>query len=88
MPSGVPAARCGVATTTEDGEPAARDLDPLVVTAPKQLASLPPAERQALSCILEILAEDQFLTYGLGVSLMHMRSPSAARARVPDGSPA
>jgi hypothetical protein len=55
--------------------------------APKQLASLPPAERQALSCILEILAEDQFLTCGLGVSLMQMRSPSAARARVPVGTP-
>jgi hypothetical protein len=54
---------------------------------PKQLASLLPAERQASSCVLEILPEDQFLTYGLGVSLMQMRSPSAARARVPVGSP-
>ena len=31
MPSGVPAARCGAATTTEAGGPAARDLGPIVV---------------------------------------------------------
>ena len=54
---------------------------------PKQLASLLPAERQASSCLVEILPEDQFLTYGLGVSLMQMRNPSAARARVPVGPP-
>ena len=54
---------------------------------PKQLASLLPAERQALSCVLEILPEDQFVTYGLGVSLTQMRSPSAARNRVPLGTP-
>jgi len=50
---------------------------------PKQLAALLPAERQASSCILEIVPEDQFVTYGLGVSLMQMRSPAASRARVP-----
>jgi Pyridoxamine 5'-phosphate oxidase len=50
---------------------------------PKQLAALVPAERQASSCILEIVPEGQFVTYGLGVSLMQMRSPAAARARVP-----
>jgi Pyridoxamine 5'-phosphate oxidase len=54
---------------------------------PKQLASLLPAERQATSCVLEILPEDQFLTYGLGVSLTQIRNPSAARARVPVGTP-
>ncbi len=37
--------------------------------------------------VLEVLPEDQFLTYGLGVSLMQMRSPSAARARLPVGTP-
>jgi len=54
---------------------------------PKQLASLLPAERQASCCVLEIIPEGQFLTYGLGVSLAQMRSPSAARARVPVGAP-
>ncbi len=54
---------------------------------PKELASLLPAERQASSCLLEILPEDHFVTYGLGVSLMQMRNPSAARARVPVGTP-
>lgn len=54
---------------------------------PKQLAPLLPAERQALSRVIEIVPEDQFLTYGLGVSLKRMRSPSAALARVPVGAP-
>jgi hypothetical protein len=52
---------------------------------PEQLASLLPPERQAMSCILEIRPEGQFMVYGLGVSLARMRSPAAARARVPVG---
>jgi len=43
---------------------------------------------QAHSRILEITPEGQFLTYGLGVSLTQMRSPSAAQARVPVGTAA
>jgi hypothetical protein len=54
---------------------------------PNKLKSLLPAERQASSCVLEILPEDQFLTYALGVSLTQMRSPSVAQARVPVGTP-
>jgi hypothetical protein len=50
---------------------------------PKKLASLLPAERRAESRIIEILPEGQFLTYGVGVSLSRMRTPSLARARVP-----
>jgi hypothetical protein len=53
--------------------------------APEQLVSLLPPERQATSCILEILPEGQFMVYGLGVPLARMRSPAAARARVPVG---
>ena len=52
---------------------------------PGRLVSLLPAERRAWCCVIEILPEGQFLTYGLGVSLKHMRNPSAARARVPVG---
>jgi hypothetical protein len=54
---------------------------------PGQLASLLPPERQASSCIIEILPEGQFMAYGLGVSLARMRSPDAARARVAVGTP-
>jgi hypothetical protein len=53
---------------------------------PERLASLLPPERQASSCLLEIVPEGQFLVYGLGVSLARMRSPAAARARVPVGT--
>jgi hypothetical protein len=53
---------------------------------PERLASLLPPERQASSCLLEIVPEGEFLVYGLGVSLAQMRSPTAARARVPVGT--
>jgi nitroimidazol reductase NimA-like FMN-containing flavoprotein (pyridoxamine 5'-phosphate oxidase superfamily) len=49
----------------------------------KELASLLPEERQASACILEVIPEGCFVTYGVGVSLTQMRDPAAARARVP-----
>lgn len=52
---------------------------------PGRLVSLLPAERRAWCCVIEILPEGQFLAYGLGVSLKHMRNPSAARGGVPVG---
>ena len=51
--------------------------------APKKLASLVPPERRAECRIIEIQPVGQFLTYGIGVSLSDLRSPTAARARVP-----
>ncbi len=48
-----------------------------------ELASLLPAERRASACVIEIIPEGTFLTYGVGVSLLKMRTPAAARARVP-----
>ena len=50
---------------------------------PKQLVSLLPPERRALSRVVEIIPEGQFVTYGVGVSLMRMRDTSAARGRAP-----
>lgn len=70
----------GTATVHPPGPVAEREL-------PKQLESLLPADRQASSCVLEIVPEDQFVTYGVGVSLLQMRSPAAARGRVPAGMP-
>src|SRR6266498_1923739 len=58
------------------GSPAARSLS-------KELASLLPAERQASACLVEIVPEGAFLTYGVGVPLLKMRIPAAARARIP-----
>jgi Pyridoxamine 5'-phosphate oxidase len=49
----------------------------------RELASLLPEERRASACILEVIPEGAFVTYGLGVSLTRMRDPAAARARVP-----
>jgi hypothetical protein len=49
----------------------------------QELASLLPAERQASACLVEVIPEGTFVTYGVGVSLSRMRSPAAARARVP-----
>jgi hypothetical protein len=50
---------------------------------PRQYASLLPTERRTAGRIIEIRPEGRFLTYGLGVSLMRMRSPALARAHVP-----
>jgi hypothetical protein len=48
----------------------------------KELGSLIPVERRTSACIIEIVPEGAFLTYGLDVSLSKMRDPAAARARV------
>jgi hypothetical protein len=51
----------------------------------KELAPLLPPERRASCRIIEIQPVGHFLTYGLGVSLMQMRSPTLARGRAPVG---
>ncbi len=48
----------------------------------KKFASLLPAERRN-GCLLELVPDGSFLTYGLGVSLQDMRKPAAALAHVP-----
>lgn len=48
----------------------------------KELASLLPSHRRESACVIELVPEGRFLTYGLGVSLMEMRRPEIARARV------
>ena len=49
----------------------------------KELTKLVPEERKAGSFIIELAPVGRFLTYGIGVSLMDMRHPASARARVP-----
>lgn len=56
---------------------------PQVSSLLRELGSLLPAERRASACIVEIIPEGTFVTYGLGVSLLKLRDPVAARARVP-----
>jgi hypothetical protein len=60
---------------------AAGSLD--VGSVSKQLTRLVPEARKASSCIIELEPQGRFLTYGIGVSLMDMRDPALARARVP-----
>jgi hypothetical protein len=62
------------------GEPCMLDRDSL---PPKFARLLPPTSEP--SCVLELTPEGNFLTYGIGVSLMKMRDPEAAQARVPVG---
>jgi hypothetical protein len=52
----------------------------------KELTRLVPEARKAGSCILELVPVGRFLTYGVGVSLMDMRDPALALARVPVSS--
>lgn len=54
---------------------------PQVLGLLQELASLLPAERASAS-IIEVIPEGTFVTYGLGVSLMEMRDPAVAQARV------
>jgi hypothetical protein len=39
----------------------------------------------AKSCLIEVTPEKEFVTYGVGVSLMQMRDPEQARGRAPVG---
>ena len=56
---------------------------PEVRSVLKELASLLPAERRVSACIIEVIPEGSFVTYGVGFSLIQMRDPAAAAARVP-----
>lgn len=71
---------CGRARVLEAGE-----------TPPELLQALyrglaDNQERMAGSCVIEITPEKEFLTYGVGVSLMQMRDPKKARGRAPVGT--
>lgn len=56
---------------------------PQVRSLMQKLGSLLPAERRASACLIEVVPEGAFVTYGLDVSLSKLRDPAAARARVP-----
>jgi hypothetical protein len=60
------------------GEACMLDRDSL----PKKFARLLPST-PAESCVMELTPVDNFVTYGIGVSLMAMRDPEVALARVP-----
>jgi len=47
------------------------------------LRRLLPPERQTSALIIEVVPQDAFLTYGIGVPLTAMRHPALARARLP-----
>lgn len=55
---------------------------PEVLSSAPELAALVPAERLADCRIIEIFPEGDFLTYGIGTSLLAMRDPAIARSRV------
>ena len=49
----------------------------------RELLKLVPEGRKTGSSVIELVPEDRFLTYGIGVSLMDMANPARALARVP-----
>jgi hypothetical protein len=49
----------------------------------RELESLLPPDRRETACVIEIVPEGEFVTYGIGVPLMKMRDPVAARGRAP-----
>jgi hypothetical protein len=56
---------------------------PEVGALSEALGSLLPAERRASASIVEVAPQGAFLTYGVGVPLLKMRTPATAWARVP-----
>jgi hypothetical protein len=58
---------------------------PQLRSLPKELMALLPAERRTGGSVVEIVPEGTFVTYGIGVPLMKMADPDAARGRVPSG---
>jgi hypothetical protein len=49
----------------------------------RELGPLLPPDRRKTACVIEIVPEGEFVTYGIGVPLMTMRDPAAARGRAP-----
>ena len=74
----IPPAAISFRARAHVGEPCMLDRDSL---PPRFARLLPPT--LAESCVIELTPEGQFLTYGIGVSLMAMRDPEVALARVP-----
>ena len=54
-----------------------------MASLPAELTRLLPEVGRASSCVIELTPEGQFLTYGVGVSLLAMREPALARAHQP-----
>lgn len=52
---------------------------------PRELASLLPVDGRTLVRVIELVPEGEFLTYGIGVSLMAMKQPDVAQGRVAVG---
>ena len=52
-------------------------------TLPEAFARILPESRKASSCVLELIPEGRFLTYGVGVSLGEMRDPAVSGGHVP-----
>ena len=75
----IPPATISFHATAIVHEPGAPEVGPLL----EDLGSLLPAERRSTAAVIEIVPEGAFVTYGVGVPLMKMRDPSAARGRVP-----
>jgi hypothetical protein len=67
------------ATVHPAGSPGPRAL-------PARLESiLPPPDRRGTCSVIEIRPAGDFLTYGIGIPLMRMRTPALARGRAPVG---
>jgi hypothetical protein len=66
----------GAAVVHPAGSPAGR--------LPAELTSLLPEQRRASGCVVEIVPEGDFVTYGVGVPLLRMRDTTAAPAALAD----
>jgi hypothetical protein len=74
----IPPAAISFRARAQVGEPCMLDRNSL----PKHFARLLPPT-QAESCVIQLAPVGNFVTYGIGVSLLDMRDPEVAQARVP-----
>lgn len=72
------------ATITFHGSAVVHRTDaPEVTRIADRLTRLLPTEHQDSAAVLEIVPAGEFVTYGIGVSLMQMRDTAGARGRAP-----
>jgi hypothetical protein len=76
----IPPATISFQATATVHAPGAVDVGAI---SPDLAKLLPDSRHAADGCVIELTPRGQFLVYGIGVSLMQMRDPAVARARVP-----
>ena len=73
------------ATITFSGQARVKEIGELPPDLVQDVFSNKDVDEQFIadSCVIEVTPEKDFITYGVGISLMEMRDPNKARGRAP-----